>query len=80
MTGKRSARPRGAVPFPTRDRVLEFIRESDAPVGKREIARAFRLTGPDRVRLRDLLREMKEKACCRRAGGAGRSVPCPRLP
>ncbi len=61
MTGKRSARPRGAGPFPTRDRVLEFIRESDAPVGKREIARAFRLTGPDRVRLRDLLRKMKEE-------------------
>ena len=61
MTGKRSARPRGDAPFPTRDRLLEFIRESNAPVGKREIARAFRLTGADRVRLRDLLKEMKEE-------------------
>ena len=32
---------RRPVPFPTRDAVLEFIRESPVPVGKREIARAF---------------------------------------
>ena len=61
MTGKRSPGPKGRAPFPTRERVLEFIRESDGPVGKREIARAFDLSGADRVRLRDLLREMKDE-------------------
>lgn len=61
MTGNRSARPKDAAPFPTRDRILEFIRESGGPVGKREIARAFNLSGADRIRLRDLFREMKEE-------------------
>ncbi len=61
MTGKRSAKPGGRAPFPTRERVLEFIRDSGRPVGKREIARAFHLSGADRIRLRDLLKEMKEE-------------------
>ena len=61
MTGNRSARPKGRAPFPTRERVLEFINDSDSPVGKREIARAFNLSGADRIRLRDLLREMKDE-------------------
>ncbi len=60
MTGKRSARPRGAAPFPTREQVIEYIRDSDGPVGKREIARAFNLSGADRIRLGDLLSEMKD--------------------
>ena len=61
MTGKRSLRPKGRAPFPTRERVLEFIQDNDGPVGKREIARAFNLSGADRIRLRDLLREMKDE-------------------
>lgn len=61
MTDKRSARAKGRGPFPTRERVLEFINDSDSPVGKREIARAFNLSGADRIRLRDLLREMKDE-------------------
>ena len=61
MTGKRSVRAKGCAPFPTRERVIEFIQDSDRPVGKREIARAFNLSGADRIRLRDLLREMKDE-------------------
>lgn len=45
-------------PFPTRDQVLDFIRESETPVGKREIARAFGILGADRLRLKKLLREI----------------------
>ena len=61
MTGKRSARPGGRAPFPTRERILEFVRDSGRPVGKREIARAFNLNGADRIRLRDLLKAMKDE-------------------
>lgn len=45
-------------PFPTKDQVAEFIESSDQPVGKREIARAFRITGDDRNRLKALLRDL----------------------
>ena len=58
-SGGRSDRSKGAAPFPTRERILDFIRDSDAPPNRREIARAFRLTGADRARLRDLLRELE---------------------
>ena len=46
--------------MPTREQVMAFIRESPSPVGKREIARAFRLTGEQRIELKFLLRGMKE--------------------
>ena len=61
MTGKRSAKPRGRAPFPTREQVIEYIRDSDGRIGKREIARAFNLSGADRIRLRDLIRDMKKE-------------------
>jgi ribonuclease R len=37
--------------FPSREEVLAFIRNSSVPVGKREIAREFRLRGDDRIAL-----------------------------
>lgn len=55
-----ASKNRGTAPrFPTRDQILEFIKDSDRPVGKREIARAFNLKSTDKVRLRDLLRDLK---------------------
>ena len=54
MTGKKKTPP----PFPTREQVLAFIRESTAPVGKREIARAFQITGDQRPALKALLAEL----------------------
>lgn len=47
--------------LPTRDAILTFIRESDAEVGKREIAREFRVKGADRVTLKEMLRDMAEE-------------------
>jgi ribonuclease R len=47
-------------PFPSKAEVLAFIRESPSPVGKREIARAFRLRGDQRVELKALLKELKQ--------------------
>lgn len=64
MAPKKSPKTAGTktpAPFPTREQVLEFIRESDGPVGKREIGRAFNLTGTDKVRLRDLLRDLRDE-------------------
>jgi ribonuclease R len=57
------AKKRGAkhVPFPTKEQVLAFIRESEGPVGKREIARAFHLKGADRIPLKALLKELEKE-------------------
>ena len=52
---RKSKRPPG---LPTREQLLDFIRQSETPVGKREIARAFGITGADRIPLKALLKEL----------------------
>ncbi len=47
--------------LPTRDEVLEFIKTSPSKVGKREIARAFSIKGPQRVDFNRLLSRMSEQ-------------------
>src|SRR3954469_10326827 len=64
------------VPFPTKEEVLRFIRGSETPVGKREIARAFHLRGSDRIPLKALLKELEregnvDRGRNRRMGAAG---------
>ena len=49
----------GQAPFPTREEVLRFVRESPGRVGRREIARAFGIRGSDRAALSDLLRTLE---------------------
>ncbi len=44
--------------LPSRDDILNFINGAQGKVGKREIARAFGIKGPDRVALKALLSEM----------------------
>ena len=57
-------------PLPTKAELLDFIRESPAPVGKREIARAFQIRGDDRQALKTMLRELAEEGeLGRRRGG-----------
>lgn len=51
---------RKPAPFPTKEQVLEFIRDSSGKVGKREIAKAFHISGQDRPMLKKLLREMEK--------------------
>ena len=46
-------------PFPTRDEILRFVRESPGRVGRREIARAFNIRGNDRALLTELLRTLE---------------------
>jgi len=47
-------------PLPTRDQLIAFVRESPTPVGRREIARAFNVKGPDRATLRQMIAELAE--------------------
>ena len=48
-------------PFPSKDEVLRFVRESPGKVGRREIARAFGIRGSDRATLTELLRTLEEE-------------------
>ena len=47
--------------LPTREQILEFIESSDSPAGKRELARAFGLSGADKIALKQLLRDMGDE-------------------
>ncbi|MCB2078318.1 MAG: ribonuclease R, partial [Novosphingobium sp.] len=55
------SKPRPAPGLPTRKQVLEFIKESDTPAGKREIARAFGLKGQEKIALKALLKDMADE-------------------
>jgi ribonuclease R len=57
-----AAMPRKFQPgMPNREAVLEFIKTSPEPAGKREIAKAFGLKGQERVALKALLRDMADE-------------------
>ena len=62
-------------PFPSKDEVAEFIRESPTPVGKREIARAFQISGSDRVALKELMKELQADGTVERGRKRRVSVP-----
>src|SRR3954451_19700790 len=51
-------RPAG---LPSRKQILDFIASSDQPAGKREIARAFGLSGQDKIDLKRLLNDMADE-------------------
>src|SRR4051794_10432725 len=51
-------RPTG---LPSRKQILDFIASSDQPAGKREIARAFGLSGQDKIDLKRLLKDMADE-------------------
>src|SRR5205814_862690 len=56
----RSPRNRSAG-LPTRKQILDFIASSDQPAGKREIARAFGLSGQAKIDLKRLLKDMADE-------------------
>ncbi|MDQ3139190.1 MAG: RNB domain-containing ribonuclease, partial [Pseudomonadota bacterium] len=55
--------------LPSREQILEFIEGSDTPAGKREIARAFGLSGNDKIALKHLLRDMGDEGLIDSAPG-----------
>lgn len=73
------AKNRQKTELPTRQAVLDFIRNSPSPVGKREIGRAFRLSSQDRVLVADMLGDLEEDGSIRRGRGrrysAGNQLP-----
>ena len=56
---KKSPKPAKKSPFPSREEILQFIRSSPKRVGKREIARAFKLDSRQKMALKKVLREME---------------------
>jgi ribonuclease R len=65
--------------LPSRDAIRQFIRESGGRVGKREIARQFKLGPEHRAALRDMLRDLSGKGDIAPAGHK-RFAPPGRLP
>jgi ribonuclease R len=55
--------------LPSRQEILDFIETSDTPAGKREIARAFGLSGHDKIALKQLLRDMGDEGLIDSAPG-----------
>src|SRR5919112_2468280 len=55
--------------LPSRKQILDFIATSDQPAGKREIARAFGLSGQDKVALKTLLKDMADEGLIDSAPG-----------
>jgi len=47
--------------LPSKEQVMEIIRKSETPVGKREIARAFGLKGQEKIALKALLKDMADE-------------------
>ena len=54
--------------LPSREAILKFIAENPGATGKREIARAFNITGDRRIGLKKLLRELSEDGLVERRG------------
>src|SRR5271169_4465920 len=65
--------------LPSEREVIEFIRESQSAVGKREIARAFGVPPADRPALRDMLRQIERSGSATRAANR-RLVGGPPIP
>jgi ribonuclease R len=57
--------------LPDREALLRFIADSPGPVGKREIAQAFKLKGADKIALKALLKDLEQDGDVER--GAGRA-------
>src|SRR5437868_3824071 len=47
--------------LPSRKQILDFIASSDQPAGKREISRAFGLSGQEKIDLKRLLKDMADE-------------------
>ncbi len=73
------AKPSPRPDLPSREDILAFVAGSTVPVGKREIARHFKLKGPDRIVLKKLLRELEAEGLLDR-GRKRRLAPPGSLP
>ena len=53
-------RPSSPAPFPSNEQILEFITDGPGRVGKREIARAFHLDADQKLKLKKVLKKLKD--------------------
>src|ERR1700737_4152720 len=65
--------------MPSRDEIIDFIATSPTPVGKREIARAFKVDPGDRVALKGLIKDIERSGQVER-GPKRRLAPVGALP
>ena len=70
---------RGPGSLPSRQQIVDFIATSPIPVGKREIAKAFKVGSADRVALKGLLKEIERSGPVER-GHHRRLAPAGALP
>jgi ribonuclease R len=71
---KKPKKQKRKAPFPSKDEILKYIDESPSGVGKREIARAFKLDVDQKLRLKKLLREMKNEGLLGARGGRSLNI------
>ncbi len=67
VTMPRQNRPPSGLPSPKQ--ILDFIAQSGKPAGKREIARAFNLSGHDKIMLKAMLKDMADEGLIDSAPG-----------
>lgn len=60
-TAPKKRRASDEATLPSREEILEFLREGEKNAGKRDIARAFNIKGPARAGLKRLLADMAEE-------------------
>lgn len=58
-----------SVPFPSREQILEYVNASEQRVGKREIARAFRLDSEQKLSLKRVLKALEAEGAIERGRG-----------
>ena len=70
-TLKKSApkKPAKTAPFPSNEDILKFVEQSSGRVGKREIARAFKLNARQKMTLKKVLREMQQSGSLQKDRG-----------
>ena len=64
--------------FPSREDIIAFIKDSDSPPTKRQIAKAFRISGEDRIALKKIVRELQNDGILpggRKQGGSKHRRP-----
>jgi ribonuclease R len=67
------ARPKNPPPFPTKQQVIEFVRDNPGRASRREIARAFHIKGESRPELTRLIQELRKEGLMD-SGRGGRSA------
>ncbi len=60
MADKQKPKPKPR-PLPTKEQILDFLADQPPGLGKREIARAFKVTGDNRFILKAMLKELEDE-------------------